>query len=574
MTKSNSVKRIYWVVALIVASALFLGARLYFVQVVHGDDFSERADRQYVRPSSNVYDRGSIFFQDKTGSRISAATLKSGYMVAINPDLITNPESVYEQLSRVVHVDKDEFIERARKPDDPHEEVAHHIPEEKAESVKELQIDGVGVFKEKWRYYPGEDLASPVLGFVAYKEDERAGRYGIERFYEPVLKRSNDDIYVNFFAQVFSSIKDVMVVEKGKREGDVVLTIEPTVQSFLEETLTKTRDQWGSERTMGIIMDPESGDIYAMGVAPDFNLNQFGAVDNIGLYKNQLVENVYEMGSIFKPITMAAGIDAGEITAKTTYDDTGSITLNGSTISNYDGEARGVVDMQEVLNQSLNTGAAFVAEELGHEKFRNYLYRFGVNQKTGIDLPNEAAPLVKNLNSPRDIEYVTASFGQGIALSPIGMTRSLAALANGGKLVTPHVADSIQYEFGFSNELKKEAVDNDERVVSKETSEEITRMLVKVVDEALKDGEVKLNRHSVAAKTGTAQVAKQHTSGYYENIYNHSFFGYFPAYDPQFLVFLMNVKPKGAKYASETLTSPFMDLTKFLINYYEIPPDR
>jgi cell division protein FtsI/penicillin-binding protein 2 len=189
---------------------------------------------------------------------------------------------------------------------------------------------------------------------------------------------------------------------------------------------------------------------------------------------------------------------------------------------------------------------------------------------TGIDLPYEARNLIDNLKSPRDVEHATASFGQGIALSPIATVRALSVLANGGTLTTPHVVKQIDYKVGFAKNI---SYPQGERVISEAASKEISRMLTNVVDTALLNGSVKMDNYSIAAKTGTAQIATP-GAGYAEDRYLHSFFGYFPAYDPRFLVFLYTVEPKGEAYASHTLTEPFINTTKFLINYYEVPPDR
>jgi len=228
--------------------------------------------------------------------------------------------------------------------------------------------------------------------------------------------------------------------------------------------------------------------------------------------------------------------------------------------------------MQEVLNQSLNTGMVFVMQSMGRGAFAKYMNAYELGEETGIDLPNEARGLTNNLSSPRDVEYATAAFGQGIALTPIALTRALASLGNGGTLPEPHLLKEIRYGAGLSKGYVPNG--SPKRVLKEETSEEITRMLVKVVDEALVGGTVKLPNYTIAAKTGTAQISKGEGRGYYDDRYLHSFFGYFPAYDPKFIIFLYAVEPKGARYASQTLTDPFMNLAKFLLAYYEVPPDR
>ncbi len=186
-------------------------------------------------------------------------------------------------------------------------------------------------------------------------------------------------------------------------------------------------------------------------------------------------------------------------------------------------------------------------------------------------MPTESSGLTKNIDSNVFVDNATAGFGQGIAITPIQTIRALAVLGNGGKLVSPHVVDSIVYQNG---ETKKIAIDEGEQVISASTSERISRMLVHVVDTALQHGNMKMDRYTIAAKTGTAQMVKLGGGGYYEDRYLHSFFGYFPAYDPKYIIFLFHTYPKGAEYASATLTDPFFKLVKFLISYYEIPPDR
>jgi cell division protein FtsI/penicillin-binding protein 2 len=567
--KSELLIRIRIISGIVSLVAIILFSRLYFVQIIHGKDFSNTADRQYTNIAQDLYNRGSIVLYDKKGVPWSAATLYSGFTLAISPKTLKDPNDAYQKLSSVLDIDKDLFFLRAGKENDPYEEIASHLSSSTAQIIKNLNINGLNLYKDRWRFYPGETLAAHTIGFVGFIGDEFSGRYGLERYYNDILERNDEGMYINFFAEIFANINSA-VFKKGNRSGDIVISIDPSTQLFLEEKIKEVNEEWNSKLTAGVIINPQNGEIYAMGIYPTFNINEFQKEENTSIFSNPIVESVYEMGSIIKPLTMAAGIDSGAITATTTYYDAGSIKLSDYTISNFDGKARGLVPMQEVLNQSLNTGAAFVVKKTGNKRFADYMLSFGIGDETGIDLPNESAGLVNNLDSPRDLEYATASFGQGIAMTPISTVRALSVIANGGKLITPHLAQKIRYTSGLFKNIKFP----EERVLKKESAEEVTRMLVNVVDNALLGGAVKIDNYSVAAKTGTAQIADRKNGGYYEDKFLHSFFGYFPAYNAQYLVFLYTLEPKEARYASQTLTHPFIDVINFLINYYEVPPDR
>jgi cell division protein FtsI/penicillin-binding protein 2 len=550
---------------------LILLSKLYLVQVVHGEEYIDRADRQYIKPESTLFDRGTIYYENKDGRLISAATLKTGYTLAINPRLLEDSERTHSQIEKIIDINDEDFFFRAGKKNDPYEEVLKKMDEETAFEIEQLDIDGVDVFKYKCSFYLGNEFGAQILGFVGFNNDDYGGRYGLERYYDDVLRRDSENMNVNFFAEVFSNLNKTLGGNNLRNKGDIITSIEPSVQTFFQTRMNKVHDTWNSELTAGVILNPKTGEVFAMAVSPSFSLNEFSKEEDINIFRNPIVEDVYEMGSIMKPLTMSAGLDSGAVTAETTYNDKGFLELDGYKISNYDGKGRGVVNMQEVLNQSLNTGVAFVVSQMGNNIFADYMKNFGLMEKTGIDLPNEVSPLIGNLDSPRNIEYATAAFGQGIALSPIMTTQALSSLANNGILPKLHVVKQINYEIGPAKTIE---VEEGRRVLKSETADEITRMLVKVVDEALAGGTVKLKNYSIAAKTGTAQIANPHEKGYYDDRFLHSFFGYFPAYNPEFLVFLYTIYPKEVRYASQTLTDPFMDTAKFLINYYEIPPDR
>jgi len=544
--------------------------RLFFIQVVRADYYKNEANRQYIAPAGNEFERGNIYFTRKDGQLISAATVKSGFQAVINPKTLKNAENAYQELSKIISLDKDDFLKHSQK-DDIYEVLAHRLDSETAQKIKDLKIKGLDVYSENWRYYPAASLASRVLGFVGYKGDELAGRYGIERYYESVLARSFQDNFVNSFAEILADIKGVISGDTlGK--GDVVLTIEPNVQSTLENNLEKVLKKYEAEMAAGIIIEPKTGKILAMAAVPNFNPNSYGENKNLNIFTNPNVESVYEMGSIMKSLTVAAAIDQGKITAETRYNDYGYVDVGGQRLNNYDGKARGNVSIQDVLNNSINTGAVFVMRQLGREKFRDYLINYGFGEKTNIDLPAEIQGLLSNVTeSPREIEYATASFGQGFAVTPIEMASAFSALANGGYLMKPYVVERIKLQGIKDKEIKPEIR---REVLKKETTEEVSRMLTKVFDEALMNGTYKMDHYSIATKTGTAQSVTEGEKGYQEGKYVHTFFGYAPAFDAKFLTLLILVKPQGVQYAAFSLSEPFVNITKFLLNYYEVPPDR
>lgn len=560
----------------LLAGILFLFAfliivRLYFVQIVDGSEYALRAEKQYISASQELFNRGTIYFTRKDGSLLSAAALTTGFTIAMHPAQVVDKEEVYEGLANYLTLDRAAFMESAARTEDPYEVVTRRVSEEQGRAIGELKLPGVRVERERWRSYPAGAHAAQSIGFVAFDNDNTlAGRFGLERYYDYALTRDNEGLFGNFFAELFANLDSVVVDAREARAGDLVTTIEPVVAGKLHETLLAINAKYGSAETGGIIMDPKTGEIIALDSVPSFDPNDFANGDPAH-FGNPLVEHQYEFGSIVKALTMAGGLDSGVITPESTYNDTGCMTLNNKKFCNYDLKARGTTPMQEVLSQSLNMGATYIALRTGHERFRNYFKALGMGEETGIDLPSEISSNINNiLKSPRDVEYATASFGQGIAQTPVEMVKALGSLANHGQVVTPHLVRAVKLESGIE---KKLTWGEPERVFSDKATEETTRMLVKVVDTKLAGGTLKIPEMTVAAKTGTAQIAGP-GGKYYEDLYHHSFFGYFPAYEPRFIILLYTRQPQGVQYASDTLTEPFMDLTHFLINYYEIPPDR
>ena len=560
----------------IVLFSLVLVGRLYMLQVLAGSEFTARAENQYVRPNYHHFNRGDIYMQDLTGGLVPLATTQSGYFVWVNPQTVEDPEFLWEEISQIRELDKDRFIRRleeAADSDKNYLEIAHNLDRQEVIDWQRLESDQLTFHPQSWRYYPGRNLASHLTGFVGYTEDQQQGQYGLERYYENVLHKGDMDLRIDFFAQVFMNLGGSESGEESDhQEGDIITTINPDVQVQLERRLDSLHRETNGRLTAGIIMDPETGAVRAMAALPDYDLNNYSQTEEISLFSNPNVESVFEMGSVIKPITIAAGLDAGVINVDSQYYDEGRIEVDNFTIANFDGRGRGYIDMQDVLNHSVNTGVVHIMDQMGSQSFAEYMRGFGLDRKTEIDLPNEADNMIRSFDSPRRVEYATAAFGQGIALTPIGTARALSALANGGRVVRPYLVEAVRDEDGHYHNLDRPQKEH--RAISQETSETITRMLVNTVDEALLHGEVKRERYSIAAKTGTAQIPQTDARGYRDDAFLHTFFGYFPAYDPELIIFLYVLEPQGYQYASQSLTHPFMDLTDFLINYYDIVPDR
>jgi cell division protein FtsI (penicillin-binding protein 3)/stage V sporulation protein D (sporulation-specific penicillin-binding protein) len=586
------------------------------LQIIHGEEYKKEGEDQYFYTTGDNFDRGAINFSNLSKNISPGVHMTNEYDLAIDPKTLLSSfeknkgsqniddwkRDIYQRLSKAFEKyskDKveegveevsleeapssksefpeyDAFLKKFEK-DSSFEILATNVNEDIANEIINERIRGVIVNRKKSRVYFEKDIAAKVLGFVGYSGNKKTGLYGIEKYYNDVLEKDGVK-NTNFFAEVFADFnseetekEDISsLLKNNSMQGDLNLTIDINVERYLNKTLLDTRSKWDSEKVGGIVMDINDGSIIAMDEVPSFDPNIYKDVSDISLYNNDLVSGVYEMGSIIKPLTVAAALDSETVNENTTYNDTGSISLNGYTIFNYDKKARGPgTPIQQILSQSLNVGIAFLVEKMGGERVSDYFHKFGIGDYTGIDLPNESSGLVKNLDSHILVDSVTAGFGQGIAITPIQTTRALATLGNGGRLVTPHIVKSITYDSG---ETKIIAQDEGEMVFQNaSTSERISKILTKVVDEGM---HAKNPRYTIAAKTGTAQIVNPNTGKYYEDRYLHSFFGYFPATNPKYIIFFYQVYPKGAQYASQTLKDSFFDLVNFLIGYYEIPPDR
>lgn len=609
----NSGKRINFFIFIIFALFSLILLRLFYLQILHGKEYKSQGEDQYFFTTGDNFNRGAINFTDKSGNLVTAVQMTNEYDIAIDPKTIRNnfevkikgtqdestyQNKIYKDLSdifvknngRIISdspssatstnnsntlIDLNSFIIKINKPDSSFEIIATNVNEDIANGIVSLKIRGIIVNRKKSRVYFEKDTAAKVFGFVGYSDTKRIGLYGIEKYYNDVLQKQATT-NSNFFAEVFFDLKsnssstNSLKDNINNTQGDINLTLDPNAQRYLHKVLLDTKVKWNSEKIGGIIMDINDGSIVGMDELPSYDPNNYKDVDDISYYNNDLVSGVYEMGSIIKPLTMAAALDLNVVNEKTTYYDAGTLILNGLKVSNFDKKARGAnTPIQQILSKSLNVGIAYLVQKMGGDKLSEYFKKYGLGDYTGIDLPNEASGLTGNLDTHILVDSVTAGFGQGIAITPIQTIRALATLGNGGMLVTPHIVKSINYDDGTTKVI---ALDTPIQVFDNaSTSQKITNMLIKVVDEGMK---AKNPKYTIAAKTGTAQMVNSVNGKYYDDRYLHSFFGYFPATKPRYIIFIYQTYPKGAEYASQTLKDSFFNIVDFLVNYYEIPPDR
>ncbi len=564
--------------------AVFYGVvliALLSIFILYDNQFHKKieGDVGIFLPFGSVGDRGNIYFVDKDGEKHLAATTHFGYNLNISPLEIEDAEEVYEHLNAELAIDRRSFFKSAQKSDnDEYEIIERDIPESIQEKIQaridQFGLKGVWLEPFKKREYINGSLAAHALGFVSVDEQQATrGQYGVENVFDDVLSSANR-IPKTAGSIVLERIGELPPQSERPSAGNVTLTIDINVQRQLEAQLRRIQYNWGAEKVGGVVMDPHDGALIAIGAVPSFNPNTYGQVTDYSVFNNPIVEDVYEMGSVFKALTTAIGLDSGRVSLRDTYTDTGQVTVDEEVISNYDGRGRGPnTGIQTVLSQSLNTGAVFMLQKIGIGTYQDYMGEFRFDSITQVDLPKEIPGLVDNLNSNREIEFATASFGQGIAVTPIAAARAFASLANGGFVVQPYVTKDIEQPLVGGVISGRDFTRERKRVFNTSTISEVTALLTRVYDRGILGGSLRNARYGIAAKTGTAQLVDPQTGKYAENKFLHSFFGYFPSSEPKYLIFLFAVDPK-TKYASTSLSHPFAALANYIISYYAIPPDR
>lgn len=562
--------RLIFLVVFFLALLTAVVGRVFSLSIVEHRRFVLAAERQHHLLQALPSRRGAIFMQDAAGALQPLAIIQPFFTLVAIPKEITDIERTAAALKDVLPLSADELREKFSKRDDPYEVVARKLTPAVADAVRALALPGLVLAEETRRTYPLGTLAASVLGFVTYEDGEERGQYGIEKQYESRLAGARG---------FFEGAKDAagFWVALGKRimnppvDGDaIVLTIDPNVQFRIESELSLLREKWKASSAIAIVLEPNTGRILGLSTLPTFDPNEYSRERDFSVFRQPAIDSQFELGSVFKPITMAAGINAGVVKPSTTYEDPGARRIGGFTVSNFDGKSHGIQTMTQVLEKSLNTGAMFVGERLGKEEFLTAVKRFGFGERMGVDFPGEIPGDISNLErARRDIDYATAAFGQGIAVTPLQIASAIGAIANGGLLMRPYLVEKIIDPNGNEETMFPQEV---RRVISPETAEAVSKMLVSVVRNGF-DKRADVEGYFIAAKTGTAQIPLANGRGYSDE-FIHTFVGYAPAFDPKFLILIQLNRPTGNRFAANTITPSFQTLAEFMLHYYAIPPDE
>ncbi len=567
--KKNVKGRIYFLAFLFFLITGFILSRLYFLQVLSYQTYHALAQNQYQVFQELLPNRGKIFLKDK--DKLYPLAINREYkMVYLVPREIEDEDKVIFMLSSILNLKKEIIKNKISDKNSFFKICKHRLNSDEIEKIKRAKLKGVHLMNENFRYYPGQQLASQVVGYVGNKGDKtQVGCYGLEAYWEKELKGKPGSLFQEKDAAGrWISLSD-RKIKKAENGVNLITTIERTIQYETEKVLQESIEKYQADKGTAIVVDVRTGKILALANFPNFNPNQYNQVTDMKLFLNPAVSEAYEAGSVFKSITLAIGLDTKKISPQTTYIDTGSVFKSGYTIKNSDEKSHGKQTMTEVLEKSLNTGSIFVEKLIGNKTFLEYLKDFGFGKKTGIELPGELKGNLNNLNYlKRDINFYTASFGQGIAITPLQLIMAYATLANHGKLMKPQIIDKIIYPNGKIEIIQPEFR---KQVITDETSRLISEMLRKVVTNG-HGKRADVAGYLVGGKTGTAQIAKKNDKGYKEDAFIGTFVGYAPTNDPRFAVLVKIDNPKNVQWAESSAAPTFSKIMEFVLKYYKVKP--
>ncbi|MFA4996133.1 MAG: penicillin-binding protein 2 [Patescibacteria group bacterium] len=553
---------------IVVLITVILIFRMFDIQIIKHSHYLALAQGQQRFEKTETAQRGKVYVHDSFSDPDSYYPLAfdvKKFSVWVVPHQVTKKEELSGKLAGLVGLTSQEIFDKINNDKLYIPPIKKGLSLDEAEKVKDEQLTGVFVMPEYSRYYPEATLASHILGFV---NADGEGKYGFEGHYNNELKGTAGNVTGE--KDTLGRMINLLDQTDPKDGTSYVLTIDRSVQYFVEKKLNEALQTYQAESGTVIIMDVKTGGIVAMASAPSYDPNNFKdyAKDNAGIYVNPSIAHLYEPGSIFKPIVMSAAIDQGVVTPETKGNFDWHVMIQGHEIKTAEKKAFGEEDMTQVLQNSDNVAMVWLSEKLGKDSMYKYLKAYNMFDKTGIDLDSEVAGYAPELKRWQDINRATISFGQGISVTPIEIVAAYAAMANGGVYEYPHIVDKMIFSDGTEKKVEKQ---EGERIIKKETAQQLGEMLYNVVEKG-HSWRAKVPGYKIGAKTGTAQIPKAE-GGYEESedglgIYIHSLAGFAPTNDPRYAMLVKLDKPKSNKYAENTAAPLFGEISSFLLNYY------
>jgi cell division protein FtsI (penicillin-binding protein 3) len=508
-----------------------------------------------------------------------------------DPTMIDNPAEAAKQLAVIINGSASELQTALTRRDIRYMPIKRKVRPEISTRIKEMQLPGVGLIPEHWRYYPENSMGAQLIGFV---DQDNEGQYGLEVAYNDAnlkysLKGKDGRLLIDRDPNGNQIAVGKQVLTPPQDGDSFVLTINRAVQTEVERILKETVDQYEATSGQIVVQDPQTGYVIAMATYPSYDPNRYWEaydkiekgidageyVNKIGpeAFLNKVVSDVYEPGSVFKVITIASAMDANEVTPDSINCERQDIVvIDNYRISNNDGKAFGCLTMTQILEKSSNLGSLAVAQKLGKTLFYTYMKSYGFGENTEVSIGLENPGWVKKPNGWADVDLASASFGQGFAVNPLQMTNAVSASVNGGYLMRPVIIKKIID--GTSGEIIEYKPEVKRKVISAETSEKIKAMMVSSVDRGVAKP-AKIEGYHQGGKTGTSQIAKEDGTGYEKGVGSTyaTYAGFLPYDEPRFVVLVKIDRPTKGEYGSAISAPAAKKVFEFLIDYYGIKRD-
>lgn len=540
-------KRLGLFIGLALLFLLGLFGRTFYVQVVAAPALRERADVQSTRTITLDAPRGTIY--DRNGEQLAVSRKMA--TVYANPKQIVDPSAVAEQLAPIIGRSEEDLLAKLTK-ETGFEYLARKIEPEKGDEVKALEIPGVCVCSEDKRFYPSGAVAPQLLGFVG---TDNTGLAGIEHEYDELLSGEPGSLTV--VSDLHGNRLDTTATEEATPGKSLTLTIDEDIQFEVEKVLTDVVSTFEAKKAFAVVIDPKSGEILALANTPVFDTNSYGSVEEADR-RNSIVVDMYEPGSTFKMVAVAAALEEGLVTPSTTFELAREIQVYDRVVhESHDVAAVRELSVTEILSQSSNVGAVTLGMEVGKDRLVEMIKKFGFTEKFGIDFPGEAPGLMP---APEDWSGVTIAnvpMGQGISVTPLQLAAAYSAIANDGVLVQPHLALNATAPWS-------------RRAVSETVARQLRTMLTVTVEDGT-GTQAQVAGYEVAGKTGTAQKVKE-GGGYADDKFISSFVGMVPASDPALVILVMVDEPVVEHLGAKVAAPAFAKIADFALKSLGIPP--